>query len=137
VRRTAVFLDTSALYEAADRAGRRHPETRRELERLLTENAALVTTDLVIAELHGLALGRLGPETALELVERLMASPRLSVVATGPEILADALESLRRRPGRRISLVDAASFVIMRQAGVGTAFALDSDFAAEGFITVP
>lgn len=67
-----------------------------------------MTTDLVIAELHGLALGRLGPETALELVERLMASPRLSVVATGPEILADALESLRRRPGRRISLVDAA-----------------------------
>lgn len=41
----------------------------RELERLLTEKAALVTTDLVIAVLHGLALGRLGSETALELVE--------------------------------------------------------------------
>lgn len=66
-----------------------------------------------------------------------MASPRLSVVATGPEILADALESLRRRPGRRISLVDTASFVIMRRAGVGTAFVLDSDAAAEGFTRCP
>lgn len=137
MKRTAVFLDTSAIYETADRAGRHHPQAQAEFQRLLHETVPLVTTDLVIAELHGLALGRLGPEMALALVERLMGSPRLSVLATGLDVLEDALESICRRPGRRISLVDAASFVVMRRSGLQTAFALDADFAAEGFLSVP
>jgi predicted nucleic acid-binding protein len=92
---------------------------------------------MVLAELHGLTLGRLGPETALDLVERLTASSRLEVLATGPDVLRAAIEHLRLRPGRRLSLVDTSSFIVMRAHDVSTALALDSAFVAEGFTTLP
>ncbi len=38
---------------------------------------------------------------------------------------------------RRINIVDAASFTVMRELGLETAFAFDSDFAREGFKVVP
>lgn len=133
----AVFLDTSGVYEAADRGGRHHRDAAVSLQGLLREGAALVMTDLVLAELHGLALGRLGPEVALGLVDRLTASTRLELVATGPDVLRSAIDFLRDRPTRRISLVDAASFLVMRERGIDTALALDADFAAEGFATLP
>lgn len=97
----------------------------------------LVTTDAVIAEFHGLTLGRLGPGVALEAVDRLLASPRVRIESTGIAEIRDALEHLRARPERRISLVDALSFGVMRAAGLTTALALDADFAAEGFAVLP
>jgi len=137
VTSNAVFLDTSGVYETADRSGRRHEAAAATFQQLLTERVPLLTTDLVLAELHGLTLGRLGPEIALDLVDRLSASPRLEVMATGPDVLRAAIELLRLRPGRRLSLVDASSFLLMRAHDVGTALALDADFDAEGFITLP
>jgi predicted nucleic acid-binding protein len=97
----------------------------------------LLASDLVLAEVHGLTLGRLGQEPALVLVDRLMASTRLELVATGLEVVRQAIEAIRARPGRRISLVDATSFQLMRDRGIKTAFALDADFVAEGFETLP
>jgi predicted nucleic acid-binding protein len=38
---------------------------------------------------------------------------------------------------RKVSLVDWTSFLVMRRRGISTAFALDSDFAAEGFEVIP
>jgi predicted nucleic acid-binding protein len=133
----AVFLDTSGVYETADRNGRRHEATVAAFQQLLADAVPLLTTDLVLAELHGLTLGRLGPEIALDLVDRLSASSRLEVLATGPDVLRAAIELLRLRPGRRLSLVDASSFLVMRAHDVGTALALDTDFVAEGFSTLP
>jgi predicted nucleic acid-binding protein len=133
----AVFLDTSALYEAADRGGRRHHESAEGLRELLRSGVPLLTSDLVLAEVHGLTLGRLGPEPALALVDRLVASTRLELVATGLDVVRQAIEAIRARPGRRISLVDATSFQLMRDHGIQTAFALDPDFEAEGFETLP
>jgi predicted nucleic acid-binding protein len=40
--------------------------------------------------------------------------------------------------GRRsVSLVDWTSFLVMRRRGISTAFALDPDFAVEGFEVMP
>lgn len=39
--------------------------------------------------------------------------------------------------GRRVSLVDWTSFLVMRRRGITTAFAFDADFAAEGFQVTP
>lgn len=132
-----VFLDTSALFEAADRAGRRHTSARDALRELMTGRVELITTEHVVAELHGLALGRVGPKPALELVERIAASSRVEVLATGPQRLREGIDLLRQRPGRRLSLVDAISFLAMRASGSTSAFSLDEDFAAEGFALLP
>jgi predicted nucleic acid-binding protein len=132
-----VFLDTSAVFEAADRSTRRYRETAAALETLLRSGSDLATTDLVVAELHGLTLGRLGPAVALSVVTALTSSGRVELVATGPDLVLDAIEIIRTRPGRRISVVDAASFLVMRNRGIETCFTIDSDFAAEGFAIVP
>jgi predicted nucleic acid-binding protein len=46
------------------------------------------------------------------------------------------LDLLLARKKRRLSLVDAVSFLVMRQRGLETAFAFDPHFAEEGFSSV-
>jgi predicted nucleic acid-binding protein len=40
-------------------------------------------------------------------------------------------------PRRRVSLVDWASFELMRRRGIERAFAFDRDFSTQGFEIVP
>jgi len=131
------LLDTSGLFAAADIRESRHGDAKAALERLVMSNVPLWITDVVVAELHGLAVRRLGPMRALELVERVLASPRLAVVPTGPHRIDRAIALLRARPGRGYSLADGLSFVVMRERSITTVFTLDQDFRAEGFATIP
>ncbi len=133
----AVFLDTSAIFAAARPQSDRHAEAAAEYQRLLRGAVRLVTTDLVIVELHALALSRSRAAVALDLADRLTHSGRIEIQVTGLDRLAEALELLRRRPGRTYSLADAVSFVVMRELEIEQAFTLDEDFAAEGFQVVP
>ena len=132
-----VFVDTSALYAIVDRNEHRHAEVSADLEALMRSSVPLLTTDAVLTEFHGLALGRLGPATALDALDRVLASPRISVIATGPGDIRSAVELLRDRPERRLSLVDALSFGVMRELKLESALTLDGDFAAEGFTMRP
>ena len=97
----------------------------------------MVTTELVIAELHALAARRVHPHGALMLTEQFVASPRIDVVAADRTLRDQGLVLLRSRPGRRYSLTDATSFVVMHDLGIDTAFTLDADFTAEGFAVLP
>ena len=135
--RDAIFLDTSALCAALDRRSERHGAVAAEFQRLLRGGVPLLTTDAVVTEFQGLTLGRLGPTVALDALDRLLASPRLRVVATGPNAIRASLEYLRARPNRRLSLVDATSFAAMRDREIATALTLDTDFVVEGFTTLP
>ncbi len=137
MNRTRVFLDTSAIFEAADRSGRRHAEAAAVFGDLLAARASLFTSTAVLAELHGLTLSRIGPAPALALADRIATSDRVELLEAGSLVLHDGLALLRARPGRRLSLVDASSFVLMRANAIDTAFAVDADFTAEGFSTLP
>jgi predicted nucleic acid-binding protein len=132
-----VFLDTSGLFAAAQSRSRPHEPARDALDRLLHSTTRLATSDLVIAEFHGLTLGRLGPSVALTATRRLIESPRIEIVPTGPLWLEAALEFITVRPARRISMADAVSMLLMRARGIDTAFTLDDDFRAEGFTLLP
>lgn len=132
-----VFLDTSAIFAAARPRSDRHVEASTEFQRLLRDSVRLVTTDLVVVELHALALRRSHAFAALDLADRLMHSSRIEVLSAGLDRLTAALELLRRRPDRTYSLADAVSFVVMRELEIERAFTLDADFSAEGFQVVP
>lgn len=134
---TLLFADTSALYAAADRRESRHDPCRLAYERALRAGQTLVTTELVIAELHALAVRRSHPDAALEIVRRLTTAARLEVESVGSTRLASAIDLLAARPGRPYSLADAVSFVVMRERGIDRALTLDTDFQAEGFEVVP
>ncbi len=134
---TGCFLDTSAIYASADPRETRHADCRREYEQAIRGSERIVTTDLVVAELHVLALRRSTPSAALELVDRLLASDRIEVLASSGERMALAVDLLRSRPGRPYSLADAVAFVVMRETGIRRAITLDGDFEAEGFEVTP
>ncbi|MBA2373581.1 MAG: PIN domain-containing protein [Chloroflexi bacterium] len=132
-----VFLDTSAIFAAARPRSDRHAEAKSAYQQLMRDSVRLVTTDLIVVELHALALRRSHPAAALDLVDRLMQSGRIEVLAAGLDRLIAALELLRQRPDRGYSLADAVSFVVMRELTIDRAFTLDDDFSAEGFQVVP
>ena len=134
---TSLFADTSALYAAADRRETGHRACRLAYEAALRAGDTIVTTELVIAELHALAVRRSYPEAALEIVRRLTTSGRIEVepVRTGSTRRRDRpARGTTRRP---YSLADAVSFVVMRERGIGRALTLDLDFEAEGFEVLP
>jgi predicted nucleic acid-binding protein len=133
----SIFLDTSALFAMASRGETWHLQSRDAFEGLTRAGSRFVTTELVLGELHALALTRVGPEHAAGLVERLGASARLLAVPADATLRERGLSLLRTRPGRSYSLTDATSFVVMRDLGIDTAFTLDSDFAAEGYTVLP
>jgi len=132
-----VFVDTSALYEVADRGSPRHGRFEGQLRDLLAYPGGLLTTELVLAEIHALVLHRIGPGPALVIVEGLVASPRIEFLAIDAALRTAALSLLGSRPGRSYSLADAASFATMARRKIDRAFTLDMDFVAEGFTVVP
>ena len=134
---TPLFADTSALYAAADRREEGHDTCRLAYERALRSGGTIVTTELIVAELHALAVRRSYPDAALEIVRRLTTTGRVDVEPVGSSRLATAIDHLAARPGRPYSLADAVSFVVMRELGIHRALTLDADFAAEGFEVVP
>ena len=133
----STFLDTSALFAMASRGETSYLQSRDAFEGLTRAGSMFVTTELVLGELHALALSRVGPEHAAGLIELLGASARILTVPAEAALREQGLSLLRARPGRRYSLTDATSFVVMREMGIDTAFTLDADFAAEGFTVLP
>lgn len=132
-----VFLDTSGLYAAADPAAANHQAASQSLAHLLESRAPLLSTDLVVAETHGLTLGRVGPGPALTLIDRVLRSGRVELIEAGLDRIERGIEFLRSRPGRRLSVADAVSFGVMWERSVSVAFTLDGDFLAEGFTVFP
>jgi predicted nucleic acid-binding protein len=134
---TGVLLDTSAIFASARPRSEWHAEAAAAYRALIVGTEWLVTTDLIVAELHALSIARVHPRFGLELVERLMASERIEVIVAGTDRIASAIDLLRDRPGRGYSLTDAVSFIVMREQSIGRALSLDADFMAEGFEVAP
>ena len=129
-----VFADTSGLLALVNAEDENHARAYRAFANLRTRRAPLVSTSFVLVETYALIDRRFG----LDAVRSFRAdfSPLLDVVWVD-EVLHDAgLDLLLNRNKRLVSLVDAVSFVTMRQRNVAEAFAFDPHFAQEGFSLV-
>lgn len=94
---------------------------------------ALVTTNLVLAEIHRLTLFRAGLEPASRALERIDSSPSVTVhFATADDHMA-ARDWLARLAPRPITYTDAVSFAVMQATKCTHALGFDEDFAAAGF----
>jgi predicted nucleic acid-binding protein len=124
-----VFVDTSALLALLDEDDRFHREAAETL-RAIGPAAELVTHNYVHVEALALARRRLGGAAVSRLVNELL--PRLATIWVDEALHAVALAAVRTGMGS-ISLVDRASFEVMRREGIDQAFAFDADFEAQGF----
>ncbi len=127
-----IFVDTSALYARLDRSDRHHGEAVEALGRLAGER--LLTHNYVVLESVALVRGRLGAEAARTLLTDLLAPVELAWVDR--EVHEAATSAFLAAQGA-LSLVDCASFEVMRRSGIDAALAFDRDFARQGFRTIP
>lgn len=127
---SGVFVDTSAVLALLVPSDRAHGEASSLFERLSRAQAPLVTTSYVLVEIYAL----LGRRFGLETVERFRSefAPLLEVTWIGEDVHERALDLLSQRRARRLSLVDATSFVVIADLEIERVFAFDRHFTAEG-----
>jgi predicted nucleic acid-binding protein len=126
-----VFVDTSALYAVLDRDDQNHSRARRQWERLLKEEAELLTSNYILIETCALLQHRLGLGAVRTLREDIL--PLISVEWISREAHDAALAAVLTADRKNLSLVDCSSFHVMRETGVRRAFVFDRHFAEQGF----
>ncbi len=95
----------------------------------------IVTTNYVLAELVSLLLSmRLPHATIVRFINDLRNSPLVEIVHIDPTLDAEAWDLFQRRPDKRWSLVDCASFVVMQRWGITEALTTDINFEQAGFV---
>ena len=112
-----------------------HANAMRQWNDLLDRRETFLTTSYVVSELINLAQGRFGMGAVRDLAAEVL--PLFDVVWVDSEIHQAAMATLIAIGRRNLSLVDCASFEVMRRRGLRTAFTLDRDFREQGFDAVP
>ena len=129
------FVDTSALIALLDGSETKHIACASAWRKLLADDEALVTSSYVLVETYALAQRRLGMDAVRTLTTDYV--PLLAVDWIDETVHGAALASLLTANRRELSLVDCVSFEIMRRRDISKAFALDADFAKQGFSVAP
>jgi predicted nucleic acid-binding protein len=126
-----IFVDTSFWVALRNRRDDWHSAAITLLERHAA--AALLTTNHVRGETWTFLRRRAGHAAAVDFLDALDASPRVTIQFVGDELETDALRWLRRHDERSYSFVDATSFASMRHLRIRSALAFDGDFSSAGF----
>ena len=98
-----------------------------------TRHARLLTTNLVLAEVHRFLLFRAGIQPALHSLRRIEASRLVSIEFAPDAHHGGALAWLEKLNDQRINYTDAVSFALMQAARCRVAMSFDQDFEVAGF----
>ena len=126
-----VFVDTSAIMALLVSTEDNHLKAQNVFNKLEITQASLYMTSYVLVELYALIGRRFGPR-AVERFRRDM-SPVFRVTWVDEDLHEAGLDLLLKQKNRRLSLVDAVSFVFMEQNRITDVFAFDSHFTKSGF----
>jgi uncharacterized protein len=132
---SGVFLDTSALYAVFDADDAGHPAAAQAWEALLGSESSLHTSNYVLVELVALLQRRLGLAAVNALMTYVL--PWINLVWIDESLHLQALAGVLTAARRDLTLVDCASFTVMRRLGLPRAFALDRHFVEQGFELIP
>ena len=121
-----ILVDTSAILALADRNDTQNEVAIAATRRANRERSRLLIHSYLIEESTALLQNRLGLDSALRFASSLKHFFVHWIDADDHE---RAVSLLRARGRRGLSLVDCASFVVMRKYGVTEALAFDEDFS--------
>ena len=125
------FLDTSALLAVLNRDDENHEKAARIWRTLIGDEWQLTTSSYVLVETFALCQNRLGLNAAKALQNDIL--PVLEIVWVDAAIHQAAALAVLTAGRKKLSLVDCASFEVMRLSGITRAFAFDRHFADQGF----
>jgi predicted nucleic acid-binding protein len=95
----------------------------------------LVTTSLVLAEVHRWLLFRAGPRPAAAALDRIEAGAIVTITFPTEVHHRSARQWLAKLADQRISYADAVSFAVMEATQCRVAMSFDRDFVIAGFRT--
>ena len=132
-----VFVDSSewiAFFSASDGNHRRAEAA---LRREVGEGRRLVTSNLVLAEVHRLFVHRAGTLIARTVLDRILRADEIAVVHAEPRHHDGALRFLERLSDQPLTYADAVSFAIMKTERCRIALTFDRHFRMAGFDVRP
>ena len=129
------FVDTSAIYAVLDRDDEFHAAAHEVWTRLLSGDDELVTSNYIVLESFALIQSRLGMDAVRAFHDEVLPAVRLEWVS--PDDHDSGAQAVLAANIRSLSLVDCTSFALMRRLRIRSAFAFDTDFAAQGFQVLP
>jgi hypothetical protein len=130
------FVDTSGWGHLVDPAQAFHRQAAALYRQARQQGSRLVTTNYILTELVALLTSpvRVPRGRVIELISGLKTSPYVDIIHMDAQLDSQAWDLLVERPDKEWSLVDCASFVVMRQAGIAEALTTDRHFEQAGFI---
>jgi predicted nucleic acid-binding protein len=131
--RAGIFVDSGAWIALFRERDDHHREADDLFRRAIGDRVPLLTTNLVLAEVHRFVLHRAGIRPAALAVERIATSRHVRIVFADAEHDRGARQWLARFSDQRITYTDAVSFVVMKAAGLRAAMTFDRDFTVAGF----
>lgn len=135
----SIFVDTAGWGAYVDERESQHRAVVDILQNSARQGRRLVTTNYVLAELVALLSGHMHFPRArvLSAIDAIRASSLLDIVYISQTTDDEAWALLKARPDKAWSLVDAASFAVMRQHGMTEAITTDHHFDQAGFVRLP
>lgn len=132
-----VIVDTSAFFPSVIRRDSDFAAVSSTMERLILARQRLITSNFILAELHGLMMSRASRALAFEALTRIKASQSTTVVRVEQQGEDRAWAIITHYDDKDFSLADATSFAIKERLGLQVAFTLDRHFAQFGWEIVP
>ena len=130
------FVDTAGWGHLVDPTQAFHMQAASLYRQARQQGSRLVTTNYILTELVALLTSpvRLPRPRVIEFISSLKASPYVDIIHVDAQLDSQAWDLLVERPDKEWSLVDCASFVVMRQAGIAEALTTDRHFEQAGFV---
>lgn len=131
-----LFVDTAGWGHLVDPTQTYHSLAAAIYRTARQQGRKIVTTNYVIAELVALLTSplRIPRPATIAFIEGVKTSPYVEVVHVDLWLDEEAWQLLKSRQDKEWSLVDCASFVLMRQRGIFEALTTDHNFEQAGFV---
>ncbi len=127
------FVDSGAFIALASADDAHHVDADAVFRQAVEHRTRLVTSQLVLAEVHRLLLFRAGIRPALAAVTRITSSASVVVERGSDEIHRSAMRWLGKLDDQVITYTDAWSFALMKATRCEAAISFDNDFVVAGF----
>ena len=129
----ALLVDSGAWIGLLHARDRHHTDARRLFRAALDQKLALVTTNLVLAEVQRLLLHRVGFAASDRFLDRLDQSPSLEILFPALDEHEAARRWLTKLADQRITYTDAVSFSLLARNSRLGVLTFDSDYSVAGF----
>lgn len=132
----AIFVDTAGWGHLVDPTQEFHQQAASLYREARRQGLRFVTMNYILTELVALLTSpvRVPRTQIIGFISGLKSSPYVDIVHVDPVLDSQAWQLLVERPDKEWSLVDCASFVVMRQAGLVEALTTDHHFEQAGFV---